>query len=93
MKAYIFTEYKSDRRDIVLIKKVIVSDLPRFEIMKLEKNGIYDWEECDVEFRPERLNPEEVVKDTKDYEELKEILESNPIKFHNLCDSPTPDNR
>jgi len=58
MKAYIFTNYESDERKHVLEKKVIVSDLGRFEIIKLGMSGSYDWEECGVEFRPERLNPE-----------------------------------
>jgi hypothetical protein len=59
MKAYIFTKYESDERGCVLKRKVIVSDKSRFEVIQLIGEGSYKWEECDVEFQPERLNPED----------------------------------
>jgi len=92
MKAYIFTKYESDERKLILEKKVIISDLSRFEIMKLTKNGSYDWEECDVEFQPERLNPEERNL-AEDLGILK--IEASPISmdYFTLCDSLTSTNK
>lgn len=59
MKAYIFTRFESDLRKHILEKKVIISDKNRFEIMKIDLlHGPCDWEECNVEFQTERLNPE-----------------------------------
>lgn len=78
MKAYIFIKYESDKRLHVLEKKVIVSDKGRFEVMKLDLNGSYDWEECDVEFQPERLNPETNIHKCTDG---KLFVEGNILSF------------
>ncbi len=60
MKAYIYTRYDSDKREHVLEKKVIVSSKEnRWQIMKLNPKEICDWEECNVEFQPERSKRED----------------------------------
>lgn len=86
MKAYIFTKYESDERELVLEKKVIVSNLPRFEIMKLDNIGSYDWEECDVEFQPERLSPEDIRKNEDEI--IRKIMRENPSYYDPDADDP-----
>lgn len=78
MKAYIFTKYYDDDRKFVLEKKVIISDKNRFEVMKLDPVGSYDWEECSVEFQPERLNPEAIDHKCTDG---KLFVEGNKLSF------------